>query len=48
VHVSSPAGEVSRRLDLSGGRAGVRARAATAALHLIRDHVAALAAPAAR
>jgi competence/damage-inducible protein CinA-like protein len=48
VHVSSPAGEVSRRLDLSGGRAGVRARAATAALHLIRDHVVALAAPAAR
>jgi nicotinamide-nucleotide amidase len=46
VHVSSPAGEDARRLELTGGRAGVRARSAIAALHLVRAHVVTVAAPA--
>jgi nicotinamide-nucleotide amidase len=39
LHVSSPAGEDERRMDVPGGRDIVRARAATAALQLVRAHV---------
>jgi nicotinamide-nucleotide amidase len=39
LHVSSPAGEDHRRMDVPGGRDIVRARAATAALQLLRAHV---------
>jgi nicotinamide-nucleotide amidase len=39
LHVSSPAGEDERRMDVPGGRDIVRARAATAALQLLRAHV---------
>lgn len=39
VHLSSPAGEEPRELHLTGGRAGIRARAAMAALHLVRSHL---------
>ncbi len=39
LHVSSPAGEDQRRMDVPGGRDIVRARAATAALQLVRAHV---------
>ena len=39
VHLSSPAGEEPQELRLTGGRAGIRARAATAALHLVRAHL---------
>ena len=39
LHVSSPAGEDHRRMDVPGDRAIVRARAAVAALHLLRAHV---------
>jgi nicotinamide-nucleotide amidase len=46
VHLSSPAGEEPRMLQLTGGRAGVRARATTAALHLVRSHLVTLPAPA--
>ena len=39
LHVSSPAGEDERRMDVPGGRDIVRARAATAALQMLRAHV---------
>jgi nicotinamide-nucleotide amidase len=39
LHVSSPAGEDRRQMDVPGDRAIVRARAAVAALHLLRVHV---------
>ena len=39
LHVSSPAGEDQRRMDVPGGRDIVRARAATAALQMLRAHV---------
>jgi nicotinamide-nucleotide amidase len=39
LHVSSPAGEDARRMDLPGSREAVRARAATAALQLLRAHL---------
>lgn len=38
--VSGPAGETTRRLCLSGGRAEVRAATTTAALHLLGDQLA--------
>ena len=37
LHVSGPNCELSRRLEATGGRAEVRSRAATAALHLLRS-----------
>ena len=39
LHVSSPAGEESRTMEVPGERAIVRARAAVAALQLLRAHV---------
>jgi nicotinamide-nucleotide amidase len=42
LHLSSPEGEDARRLEFSGDRAGVRARAATSALHMARAHLVAL------
>ena len=39
LHVSSPAGEDARRMDIPGSREAVRARAATAALQLLRAHL---------
>jgi nicotinamide-nucleotide amidase len=39
LHVSSPAGEDARRMDIPGSRDAVRARAATAALQLLRAHL---------
>jgi competence/damage-inducible protein CinA-like protein len=39
LHVSSPAGEDRRRMDIPGDRAIVRARAAVAALQLLRAHL---------
>jgi nicotinamide-nucleotide amidase len=39
LHVSSPAGEDTRRMDIPGSREAVRARAATAALQLLRAHL---------
>jgi nicotinamide mononucleotide (NMN) deamidase PncC len=39
LHVSSPAGEESRTMEVPGERAIVRARAAVAALHLLRAHL---------
>lgn len=39
LHFESPFGAEARRLELSGDRAGIRARAATAALHLVRDRL---------
>jgi nicotinamide-nucleotide amidase len=45
VHVSSPAGEEPREFRLTGGRTGIRARATTAALHLVRSHLVTVPAP---
>ncbi|HUZ84203.1 MAG TPA: CinA family nicotinamide mononucleotide deamidase-related protein [Gaiellales bacterium] len=45
LHVSAPGGEFCRRLDATGGRAEIRARAATAALHLLRTSLAISPAP---
>jgi nicotinamide-nucleotide amidase len=39
LHVSSPAGEDMRRMDIPGPRESVRGRAATAALQLLRAHL---------
>ena len=39
LHVSSPAGEDARRMDIPGSREAVRGRAATAALQLLRAHL---------
>lgn len=39
LHVSSPAGDDRRRMDVPGDRAIVRARAAVAALQLLRAHL---------
>jgi nicotinamide-nucleotide amidase len=39
LHVSSPAGEESRTMEVPGERAIVRARAAVAALQLLRAHL---------
>jgi competence/damage-inducible protein CinA-like protein len=39
LHVSSPAGEDVRRMDIPGSRDAVRGRAATAALQLLRAHL---------
>jgi nicotinamide-nucleotide amidase len=39
LHVSSPAGEEGIRMDVPGGREVVRARAATAALQMLRAHL---------
>ncbi|HYX85042.1 MAG TPA: CinA family nicotinamide mononucleotide deamidase-related protein [Gaiellales bacterium] len=39
LHVSSPAGDDARRMDIPGTRAAVRGRAATAALQLLRGHL---------
>jgi len=39
LHVSSPAGEDARRMDIPGTRGAVRGRAATAALQLLRAHL---------
>ena len=39
LHVSSPAGEDMRRMDIPGSRDAVRGRAATAALQLLRAHL---------
>jgi nicotinamide-nucleotide amidase len=39
LHVSSPAGEDVRRMDIPGSRESVRGRAATAALQLLRAHL---------
>jgi nicotinamide-nucleotide amidase len=39
LHVSSPAGEDVRRMDIPGSREAVRGRAATAALQLLRAHL---------
>jgi hypothetical protein len=39
LHVSSPAGEDLRRMDIPGSRDAVRGRAATAALQLLRAHL---------
>ncbi len=39
LHVSSPAGEDERRMDIPGSRDAVRGRAATAALQLLRAHL---------
>jgi nicotinamide-nucleotide amidase len=39
LHVSSPAGEDVRRMDIPGAREAVRGRAATAALQLLRAHL---------
>ena len=39
LHVSSPAGEDVRRMDIPGSRDSVRGRAATAALQLLRAHL---------
>jgi nicotinamide-nucleotide amidase len=39
LHVSSPAGDDRRQMDVPGDRAIVRARAAVAALQLLRAHV---------
>ncbi len=39
LHVSSPAGEDARRMDIPGTREAVRGRAATAALQLLRAHL---------
>jgi nicotinamide-nucleotide amidase len=40
THISSPAGEIAARSELTGGRAAVRTRAAVAALHMLRRHLA--------
>ena len=42
LHLSSPEGEDARRHEFSGDRAGVRARAATSTLHMVRAHLVAL------
>jgi nicotinamide-nucleotide amidase len=42
LHLASPEGEDARRYEFSGGRAGVRSRAATSALHMVRAHLVAL------
>jgi competence/damage-inducible protein CinA-like protein len=42
LHVSSPAGEDRRVMDVPGDRDAVRARAATAALQLVRAHLVAV------
>jgi nicotinamide-nucleotide amidase len=39
LHVSSPAGDDVRRMDIPGSRDSVRGRAATAALQLLRGHL---------
>ncbi len=39
LHVSSPAGDDARRMDIPGSREAVRGRAATAALQLLRAHL---------
>jgi nicotinamide-nucleotide amidase len=39
LHVSSPAGEDFRRMDIPGSRDSVRGRAATAVLQLLRAHL---------
>ncbi|MGH3075505.1 MAG: CinA family protein, partial [Gaiellales bacterium] len=39
LHVSSPAGEDARRMDIPGSREAVRGRAQTAALQLLRSHL---------
>ena len=39
LHVSSPAGEDVRRMEIPGSRESVRGRAATAALQLLRAHL---------
>jgi nicotinamide-nucleotide amidase len=40
THISSPAGEIAARSEFTGGRAAVRTRAAVAALHMLRRHLA--------
>jgi len=40
THVSSPGGEIAARSEFTGGRAAVRTRAAVAALHMLRRHLA--------
>ena len=37
LHVATPDGGLSRRLEATGGRSDIRSRAATAALHLLRS-----------
>ncbi len=40
IHLESPAGRVAERFEFTGDRAGIRARAATAVLHMTRAHLA--------
>jgi nicotinamide mononucleotide (NMN) deamidase PncC len=37
LHAAAPAGARSRRLDFPGDRETIRSRAASAALHLVRE-----------